>query len=185
MFIYRQQTSTGDSYIANQPPQGVFIYLHPIGLEQYGLIADSDIFSKPIYLPIPIPIFFHQHTGHQYRYWYFHLGRYLADNCDFSRYFGWYPNTLANTNITDIQSSQYWYRYCYGQCRYPVCRYRYHLIYRLTDISSNPTTQPPQWMFIYHQPASTRCIHISLSDIHRGHSYITKQPRQGSLYIAN
>ena len=52
---------------------------------------------------------------------------------------------LADTDITDIQSSRYQCRYRYGRYRYPDCRYRYigigigH-IYRLTDISVQPYT---------------------------------------------
>ena len=55
-----------------------------------------------------------------------------------SMYFSRY---LADTDITDIQSSRYQCRYRYGRYRYPDCRYRYigigH-IYRLTDISVQP-----------------------------------------------
>ena len=57
---------------------------------------------------------------------------------NFSRY-------LADTDIIDIQSSRYHYRYWCDQYRYPVCRYLYIGMgigisqkYRLTDISVQP-----------------------------------------------
>ena len=60
------------------------------------------------------------------------MPRFLAISMYFTRY-------LADTDITNIQSSQYHYRY-----RYPVCRYRYisiGQIYCLTDISVQPYLQ--------------------------------------------
>ena len=92
--------------------------------------TDTDIFSQPIFLPIPIQIYLHQHIGHRYRYRYFHFDRYLTDNWYFGRYMPifwpismYFNRYLADTDITDIQSSRY--RYRYGRYRYPVCRYRY------------------------------------------------------------
>ena len=111
--------------------------------------TNRDIFSQPIFLLIPITIYLHQHIGHRYRY--FHFGRYLADNWYVGRYMlifwpmsMYFSQYFVDTNITDIQSSRY--RYRYG--RYTFCRYRYigininiSQIYRLTDIWVQPQWQ--------------------------------------------
>jgi hypothetical protein len=99
--------------------------------------TDTDIFALLYRPPIPIPIFFIFAT-----IW--PTTCILTDIC---RYFGRYPciltDILANTDITDIQSSRYGYRYRYDRYRYPVCQYPYICIgmgriYLLTDISVQP-----------------------------------------------
>ena len=55
--------------------------------------TDIDIFSQPIFLPIPIPIYVKQYIGNRYGYRYFHICRYLADIC---RYIGRYPCIITD-----------------------------------------------------------------------------------------
>ena len=83
--------------------------------------TDTDIFSQPIFLPIPIQIYLHQHIGHRYWYRYFHFGRYLADNWHFCQYFGRYPCILTDIwpiPISSLQIPIYRYRPYISSNRY-------------------------------------------------------------------
>ena len=59
----------------------------------------------------------------------------------------YFSQYLADTDITDIQSSRYQYQYLYGHYRYPDCRYRYisigiSQIYRSNSIENHRNLFP-------------------------------------------
>ena len=98
------------------------------------VLADTNILSQPISLPIPI--YLHQHIGHWYHY--FHFGWYVDNNWYFGRYMPIFRliSMYVSRYLLDnyIQSSWYWYQY--GWYQYPICQYRSNSNAKMSTTSS-------------------------------------------------